>query len=112
MCRASSSQDAAHDQGNLGVLSDQLRAETELTVEDFSSWNTVSSQSSFANRGLYVDSSTAWVNGLLLLSLVFISLQRITGFDVYVREGVRRWREESKKKDLELQEDERKTDGD
>lgn len=82
---------------NLGVLSSQLRADTELSVEDYSTWNVVGSQGSF-NKGLYVDQGTAVVNGALLLSLVFISLQRITGFDVYIKEAVRRWREESMEK--------------
>ena len=77
-------------------MSSQLRAETELTVEDFSTWN-VGSQAGSYNRGMYVDQSTATVNGLLLLVLIFISLQRITGFDVYIKEAMRRWREESKK---------------
>ena len=95
---------------NLGVLSSQLRAETELTVEDFSTWNVVGSQGSF-NGGLYIDQGTALVNGLLLFGLLFISLQRITGFDVYIKEGLRRWREQSREDQaIDQAEDKDKTD--
>ena len=60
---------------------------------------------------MYVDQGTALVNGLLLFGLLFISLQRITGFDVYIKEGLRRWREQSREDQaIDQAEDKDKTD--
>lgn len=68
--------------GNLGQLS--RFATTDAPID----WTPdyVVSPESFANRGLYADSSTIFASSVLLFILIFLSVWRIFGWERYLFE--------------------------